>query len=64
MDQEKIMNRFFENIQKTIENIPENLKQNYVNYEVNKLLNKINTNYIYKILNYFFEIKKIVGNMV
>ena len=45
------MNHFFENIQKNIVKIPENLKQNYINCEVNKLLNKINTNYIHTSLN-------------
>ena len=62
MNQETLMNRFFENIQKNIGKIPENLKQNYINSEVNKLLNKINTNYIHTSLNYFFEIKKIAGD--
>ena len=56
------MNYFFENLQKNIVKIPDNLKQNYINSEVNKLLNKINTNNIYTTLNYFFEVKKIAGN--
>mgnify|MGYP004128117071 CR=1 FL=1 len=49
------MNRFFENIQKTIENIPENLKQNYINYEVSKLFKLVNSNYVNTFLNYFFR---------
>ena len=61
MNQENLMNHFFENIQKNIVKIPENLKQNYINSEVNKLLNKIDTNEIRTILNYFFEIKKVAG---
>lgn len=61
MNQENLMNHFFENIQKNIVKIPENLKQNYINSEVNKLLNKIDTNEIHTLLNYFFEIKKVAG---
>jgi len=61
MNQENLMNHFFENIQKNIVKIPENLKQNYINSEVNKLLNKIETNEIHTLLNYFFEIKKVAG---
>tara|TARA_B110001452_G_scaffold85760_1_gene70092 strand:- start:6 stop:4607 length:4602 start_codon:yes stop_codon:yes gene_type:complete len=62
MNNEEIMNCFFENIQKNIIPIPENLRQNYINYEVKKLLNKVDTNYIHTHLNYFFEIKKPMGN--
>ena len=62
MNHETLMNRFFENIQKNIEKIPENLKQNYIKCEINKLLSKIDTNFIRTSLNYFFEIKKIAGN--
>ena len=62
MNNEEIMNCFFENIQKNIIPIPENLRQNYINYEVKKLLNKVDTNYIRTHLNYFFEIKKPMGN--
>ena len=59
MNQENLMNHFFENIQKNIVKIPENLKQNYINSEVNKLLNKIDTNEIRTIFKLFFEIKKV-----
>ena len=62
MNQEEIMNRFFKNIQENIIKIPDNLKQNYINYMVENLLEKTNTNYINTSLNYFFEIKKIAGD--
>jgi len=62
MNEEQEMNRFFDNIKQTINTIPDYLKQNYINYEVNNLLKKINTNYVHTNLNYFFEIKKICGD--
>ena len=58
MNNEELMNSFFENIKKNIVKIPDNLKKNYINYEVNKLLSKEKSNDINTYLNYFFEIKK------
>ena len=62
MSEEEVMNRFFENFQRTITNIPDNLKQNYINYEVSKLSKLVKSNYTNTYLNYFFEIKKIAGD--
>ena len=62
MNNEELMNSFFENIKKNIVKIPDNLKKNYINYEVNKLLSKEKSNDINTYLNYFFEIKKVAGD--